>query len=114
VEVVVVVTTVVVVVVVVDVVVVGAWVVVVVEGRVVVVVDVVVVVTGPWVVVVVVGGGPCTDTVHPLAPVIGIGLPPVSNRDRTVRPIGVTAAVELTTLNVTFATLTTPVGEVRL
>ena len=117
-----------------DVVVVVGWVVVVVDevvvvvGWVVVVVDEVVVVVG-WVVVVldvvVVGGcvvvvevvvvvvvAGTTDTVQPVA-VAEIALPVVSNKERNVSPITASAGVEATTLNVTFATLTTPVGPVR-
>ena len=88
-------------------------VVVVVDGVVVVVlllvvVDVVVVDGG--VVVVVVLGGVVIITVQPV-PVTGVmGLPPVSNRLRTVSPMTAIASELATAPNVTLATLTTPVG----
>ena len=98
----------VVVVVVVGVVVVVVGVVVVVVVLVVVVVDVVVVDGG--VVVVVVLGGVVIITVQPV-PVTGVmGLPPVSNRLRTVSPMTAIASELATAPNVTLATLTTPVG----
>ena len=90
------------------VVVVDGVVVVVVVVLVVVVVDVVVVDGG--VVVVVVLGGVVIITVQPV-PVTGVmGLPPVSNRLRTVSPMTAIASELATAPNVTLATLTTPVG----
>ena len=83
--------------------------VVVVVGRVV-VVDVLVVVLEVVVVVV----GAVTDTEQPVALVTRIGTLLVSNRFRNASPIGVTVFVVPTTLNVTLAMLTTPVGPVRL
>ena len=79
---------------------------------VVVLVDVVVVDGG--VVVVVVLGGVVIITVQPV-PVTGVmGLPPVSNRLRTVRPMGAIVSELATALNVTLAILTTSVGPVVL
>ena len=73
-------------------------------------VDVVVVDGGVVVVVVVGGGGVVIDTVQPV-PVAGVmGLPPVSNRLRTVSPMTAIASELATAPNVTLATLTTPVG----
>ena len=90
------------------VVVVDGVVVVVVVVLVVVVVDVVVVDGG--VVVVVVLGGVVIITVQPV-PLTGVmGLPPVSNRLRTVSPMTAIASELATAPNVTLATLTTPVG----
>ena len=86
-------------------------VVVVVDG---VVVVVLVVVVDGGVVVVVVVGGVVIDTVQPV-PVAGVmGLPPVSNRLRIVSPMGAIVSELATALNVTLATLTTPVGPVVL
>ncbi len=77
-------------------------------------VDVVVVDGGVVVVVVVGGGGVVIDTVQPV-PVAGVmGLPPVSNRLRIVSPMGAIVSELATALNVTLATLTTPVGPVVL
>ena len=64
--------------------------------------------------VVVVVVGPVTDTVQPTEPVIAMALPPVSNRLRTVSPMGASVLEEATTPKVTMATLTTPVGPARL
>jgi len=81
---------------------------------VVVLVDVDVVVVDGGVVVVVVVGGVVIDTVQPV-PVAGVmGLPPVSNRLRIVSPMGAIVSELATALNVTLATLTTPVGPVVL
>src|SRR5438105_4539811 len=96
-------------------------------GRVVVVVDeVVVVVVGGRVVVVVVLGvevvvvdvvvdaAPITDTLQPV-PVAGrIATELVSKRVFTVRPMSVIVLAVAATLKVIMATLTTPVGNVRL
>ena len=77
---------------------------------VVVLVDVDVVVVDGGVVVVVVVGGVVTNTVQPV-PVAGVmALPPVSNRLRTVSPMGAIVSELATPLNVTLATLTTPIG----
>ena len=77
---------------------------------VVVLVDVDVVVVDGGVVVVVVVGGVVIDTVQPV-PVAGVmGLPPVSNRLRIVSPMGAIVSELATPLNVTLATLTTPIG----
>ena len=119
------------------VVVVGRWVVVVADGVVVEVVAVELVVGGRVVVVVVVDGGsvavdvvvvamvvlvvdvvvdpaPITDTLQPV-PVAGrIGAELVSKRVLTVRPMAVVALAVAATLKVIMATLTTPVGDVRL
>ena len=74
-----------------------------------------VVVVAPLSVVdVVVPVDPVTITMQPV-PVAGvIVLPLVSNRLRTTRPMGVCVLEAPTTLKVTIATLTTPVGPVRL
>ena len=117
------------------VVVVGRWVVVVADGVVVEVVAVELVVGGRVVVVVVVDGGsvavdvvvvamvvvdvvvdpaPITDTLQPV-PVAGrIGVELVSKRVFTVRPMAVVALAVAATPKVIMATLTTPVGDVRL
>ena len=119
------------------VVVVGRWVVVVADGVVVEVVAVELVVGGRVVVVVVVDGGsvavdvvvvamvvlvvdvvvdppPVTDTLQPV-PVAGrIGVELVSKRVFTVRPMAVVALAVAATPKVIMATLTTPVGDVRL
>ena len=94
--------------------------VVVVGGRVVVVdggsvaVDVVVVAMVVLVVDVVVDPAPITDTLQPV-PVAGrIGAELVSKRVFTVRPMAVVALAVAATLKVIMATLTTPVGDVRL
>src|SRR5437016_825106 len=109
-------------VVVVEVVVVGGAPVVVVVGRVVVVVvdggsvivDVVVVAMVVLVVDVVVEPAPVTDTLQPV-PVAGrIGAELVSKRFFTVRPMAVVVLAVAATLKVIMATLTTPVGDVRL
>src|SRR5437667_12906251 len=86
--------------------------VVVVDGVVVVVLLVVVdvVVVDGGVVVVVVLGGVVIITVQPV-PVTGVmGLPPVSNRLRTVSPMTAIASELATAPNVTVAPPTTPVG----
>jgi hypothetical protein len=95
-------------------------VVVVVGGRVVVVdggsvaVDVVVVAMVVLVVDVVVDPAPVTNTLQPV-PVAGrIGVELVSKRFFTVRPMAVVALAVAATLKVIMATLTTPVGDVRL
>ena len=104
------------------VVVVGGTPVVVVVGRVVVVVvdggsvivDVVLVAMVVLVVDVVVDPAPVTDTLQPV-PVAGrIGAELVSKRFFTVRPMAVVALAVAATLKVIMATLTTPVGIVRL
>jgi len=104
------------------VVVVGGTPVVVVVGRVVVVVvdggsvivDVVVVAMVVLVVDVVVEPAPVTDTLQPV-PVAGrIGAELVSKRFFTVRPMAVVVLAVAATLKVIMATLTTPVGDVRL
>ena len=104
------------------VVVVGGTPVVVVVGRVVVVVvdggsvivDVVVVAMVVLVVDVVVDPAPITDTLQPV-PVAGrIAAELVSKRVFTVRPMAVVALAVAATLKVIMATLTTPVGDVRL
>jgi len=109
-------------VVVVELVVVGGTPVVVVVGRVVVVVvdggsvivDVVVVAMVVLVVDVVVEPAPVTDTLQPV-PVAGrIGAELVSKRFFTVRPMAVVVLAVAATLKVIMATLTTPVGDVRL
>ena len=94
--------------------------VVVVGGRVVVVdggsvaVDVVVVAMVVLVVDVVVDPAPITDTLQPV-PVAGrIGAELVSKRFFTVRPMAVVVLAVAATLKVIMATLTTPVGDVRL
>ncbi len=94
--------------------------VVVVGGRVVVVdggsvaVDVVVVAMVVLVVDVVVDPAPITDTLQPV-PVAGrIGAELVSKRVFTVRPMAVVALAVGATLKAIMATLTTPVGDVRL
>lgn len=76
-------------------------------GSVVVVVLVVVVEVVLDVVVVV---GTVTDTTQPIADVTGMGLEFVSNRLLTVRPRVAVLFIVATVLNVTCATLTTPVG----
>ena len=74
-------------------------------GMVVLVVDVVDVVVDP---------APVTDTLHP-APVAGrIATELVSKRVFTVRPMAVVALAVAATSKVIMATLTTPVGDVRL
>jgi hypothetical protein len=79
--------------------VVGGWVVVVVEVA---------------LVVVVVVAGPVSDTLQPV-PVDGrIGMELVSKRSFTVRAMSVVVLVLAVTLKVIIATLTTPVGDVRL
>ena len=89
------------------VVVVGGWVVVVVDVLVVVLVEVVVV-------DVVVDPAPITDTLQPV-PVAGrIATELVSKRVFTVRPMSVIVLAVAATLKVIMATLTTPVGNVRL
>jgi len=94
------------------VVVVGGPVVVVDGGSV--VVDVVVVAMVVLVVDVVVDPAPITDTLQPV-PVAGrIGVELVSKRVFTVRPMAVVALAVAATLKVIMATLTTPVGDVRL
>src|SRR2546429_9245163 len=109
-------------VVVVELVVVGGTPVVVVVGRVVVVVvdggsvivDVVVVAMVVLVVDVVVEPAPVTDTLQPV-PVAGrVGAELVSKRFFTVRPMAVVVLAVAATLKVIMATLTTPVGDVRL
>jgi len=104
------------------VVVVGGTPVVVVVGRVVVVVvdggsvivDVVLVAMVVLVVDVVVDPAPVTDTLQPV-PVAGrIGAELVSKRFFTVRPMAVVVLAVAATLKVIMATLTTPVGDVRL
>jgi len=109
-------------VVVVELVVVGGTPVVVVVGRVVVVVvdggsvivDVVVVAMVVLVVDVVVEPAPVTDTLQPV-PVAGrIGAELVSKRFFTVRPMAVVGLAVAATLKVIMATLTAPVGDVRL
>ena len=82
---------------------------------VVVVVDVLVVVLVEVVVVdVVVDPAPITDTLQPV-PVAGrIATELVSKRVFTVRPMAVAALAVAATLKVIMATLTTPVGNVRL
>ena len=109
-------------VVVVELVVVGGTPVVVVVGRVVVVVvdggsvivDVVLVAMVVLVVDVVVDPAPVTDTLQPV-PVAGrIGAELVSKRFFTVRPMAVVVLAVAATLKVIMATLTTPVGDVRL
>ena len=94
-------------------VVVGGRVVVVVDGGSV-VVDVVVVAMVVLVVDVVVDPAPVTDTLQPV-PVAGrIGMESVSKRFFTVRPRSVVVLAVAATLKVIMATLTTPVGDVRL
>ena len=95
------------------VVVVGGRVVVVVDGGSV-AVDVVVVAMVVLVVDVVVDPAPITDTLQPV-PVAGrIGVELVSKRVFTVRPMAVVVLAVAATLKVIMATLTTPVGDVRL
>jgi len=65
-------------------------------------------------VVVVGGGGPLTDRLQPV-PVAGMmGAPLVSKRWSTVSPMDAVVLAVATTSKVIIATLTTPVGEVRL
>ena len=81
------------------------------------VVEVVLVVGGRVVVVLVVvvgGGGPLTDTLQPV-PVAGtMGAVLVSKRWSTVSPMDAVVLAVATTSKVIIATLTTPVGEVKL
>jgi len=86
---------------------------VVVVAAAVVVVAAAVVVVAAAVVVVVVPVPPVTMTMHPLE-VAEIGLEFVSKRDCTVSPMVAVVLTVATTLNVILATLTTPVGPVRL
>jgi len=102
----------VVVVVVVEVVVVGGRVVVVVDGCVVVVVVEVLVVVVLVDVEVVVGA--VTATVHPISVEGRMRLEFVSYRYRTVRPMEADVLAAATASKVTFATLTSPVGAIRL
>ncbi len=96
------------------VVVVGRVVVVVVEDGGSVIVDVVLVAMVVLVVDVVVDPAPVTDTLQPV-PVAGrIGVELVSKRVFTVRSMAVVALAVAATLKVIMATLTTPVGDVRL
>src|SRR5438132_10438015 len=96
------------------VVVVGRVVVVVVEDGGSVIVDVVLVAMVVLVVDVVVDPAPVTDTLQPV-PVAGrIGAELVSKRVFTVRPRSVVALAVAATLKPIMATLTTPVGDVRL
>ncbi len=96
------------------VVVVGRVVVVVVEDGGSVIVDVVLVAMVVLVVDVVVDPAPVTDTLQPV-PVAGrIGAELVSKRFFTVRPMAVVVLAVAATLKVIMATLTTPVGDVRL
>src|SRR5436190_160522 len=75
---------------------------------------VVVVVVDVLVVAVVVDPAPITDTLQPV-PVAGrIGVELVSKRFFTVRPMAVVVLAVAATLKVIKATLTVPVGDVRL
>src|SRR5205809_733623 len=75
---------------------------------------VVVVVALMMFVVVVGGGGPLTDTLQPV-PVAGtMGAVLVSKRWSTVSPMDAVVLAVATTSKVIIATLTTPVGEVKL
>jgi len=79
-----------------------------------VIVDVVLVAMVVLVVDVVVDPAPVTDTLQPV-PVAGrIGAELVSKRFFTVRPMAVVVLAVAATLKVIMATLTTPVGDVRL